>query len=355
MSRLRRKNEHIFQCLKNAPVRADFSGLHFIHNCLPGLDADEVKLETTYLGRTHRSPLFINALTGGTKLAYRINASLAEAARYCGLPMAVGSQMAAIEKGALEESFKVVRRVNPDGTIWANIGSYAGPDEARRAVEMIGADALQIHLNVPQELAMQEGDRRFKGMSGRIAAICREVGVPVILKEVGFGIGRDQAEAAVGAGISAIDVGGKGGTNFLAVERERSGYKWSEDFIGWGIPTAISLVECIESAKGKIPVFASGGLHKAVDIALALALGADAAGMAAWPLYVLLKKGRRALIREIKAIERELRLIMLMAGASGIAQLQQAPLVITGFTAEWMLRRKIDPGRYANRKISVDG
>ncbi len=351
MPRLVRKNEHIYLSICRKPKRADFSDLNFVHNCLPDRDLSDISLKTSYLGRTERSPLFINALTGGTGLALRINASLADVARLTGLPMAVGSQMVALERSKAEASFKVVRRVNPDGTIWANIGSYASPGMVQKAVRMIRADGVQVHLNVPQELFMTEGDSRFRGMIERIRQITAGINVPVIAKEVGFGIAREQARVLIKSGVEAIDVGGRGGTNFPAIESMRSGKRISGGLEKWGIPTVISLIEVVDAAEGRVDIFASGGTYEALDIAKALSLGACAAGMAGYPLYMLLKKGKKALINKIRTIERDLRLVMMMAGASSIAELQQTPLVITGFTAEWMQRRGIDPSIYAERSM----
>jgi len=350
MPRLDRKNDHIYFSMQKAPGRADFSDLHFVHNCLPDRDFHNIKLSSTYLGRTFRSPLFINAITGGTKLALRINAALAVVSRECGLPMAVGSQMAALEGKRSEASYRVVRRINPEGVIWANIGSYADQGMVRRAVQMIRADGVQVHLNVPQELFMSEGDSKFSGMVERIGQITAGVKVPVIFKEVGFGIAGEQARELIKAGAAAIDVGGRGGTDFLTIESMRSGDKIPVGLKKWGIPTALSLVEVIDAAGGKVDVFASGGVHEAVDIAKALTLGAKAVGMAGYPLYLLLRKGRKTLINKLNTIEKELRMIMMMVGASSIKELQETPLVITGFTAEWMQRRGLDPSVYAQRK-----
>ena len=287
MSRLSRKDEHIINRLKQSTGLADFSDIHFIHNCLPERDLEEVTLETSLLGARLRSPLFINALTGGTPLARRVNAILAGAARECGLPMAVGSQMAALENPGVVGTFEIARKIYPDGSLWANIGSYATPEMARRAVAMIDAQALQIHLNIPQELAMHEGDRRFRGALKRIAGIAAAVPTPVIVKEVGFGIAREQALLLVEAGVAAIDVGGRGGTNFLALEGRRSRRRLSREMLSWGLPTALSLLEVISAAGGRAGIIASGGMFSSLNIAKALALGADAIGLAVsrfgWP------------------------------------------------------------------------
>ncbi len=349
MSRLRRKDDHIRLSLRSLPGRADFSNIHFINNCLPELDLDTVSLKTHYLGRTFRSPLFINAVTGGTKLAGNVNAGLAEVAAELEVPMAVGSQTAALEMKAAEESFRIVRRINPRGEIWANTGSYADPDSVRRAVEMIEANAVQIHLNVPQELAMREGECRFAGLLGRIEAIVKSSEVPVVVKEVGFGIAAEEAKKLIDAGVKAVDVGGRGGTDFLAIEKRRSKKKTPRAFQDWGIPTALSLIEVLEAVRGRANVFAAGGMRESIDIARALALGADAVGLAGLPLHILMKKGPRALLKKMRAIEHQLRQIMMMTGASTVADLRGIPLVITGLTAEWMERRGIDPSGYARR------
>ncbi|HED24038.1 MAG TPA: type 2 isopentenyl-diphosphate Delta-isomerase [Firmicutes bacterium] len=351
MSGAGRKDEHIFFSLGRSPGRADFSDISFIHNCLPNIDFDDVNLGTNMLGRTFRSPLFINALTGGTELAKKINAALAAAARKLNLPMAVGSQMTALQDCRREKSFRIVRSINPHGFIMANIGSYADPQMAKRAVEMIRADALQIHLNAPQELAMTEGDRQFSGVLERIKRIAAASSKPVIVKEVGFGIAREEAEMLIRSGIRAVDVGGKGGTNFLAIESKRAGKRLSPGLSGWGINTAISIIETASVSERGIDILASGGLHNALDIAKALSLGASAIGMAAYPLHLLQKKGFNALLYRIAALEKELRAIMLMTGVSSLAELRKVPLVITGKTAEWMIRRGIDPNQYACRHI----
>ncbi len=345
--RLRRKDEHIFLSQRQRPKQADFSDVQFIHNCLPERNLNEVTISTSFLGRVHRSPLFINAVTGGTSRAGRINAGLAWVAKQCGLPMAVGSQLAALSHPPAVSSFQVVRQVNPEGEIWANLGWYATLEQARQAVEMVNADALQIHLNIPQELAMTEGDCCFRGILQRVAEIVPRVGVPVIVKEVGFGIAFEQARELQGAGVAAIDVGGWGGTNFLEIEHCRQRRKLSPDLLAWGIPTAISLIETLTATGGNVDIFAAGGMASGLNLTKALALGARGVGLAAWPVYILLKQGREALQKKISKLEQDLRAIMVMAGASSIAELQNVPLVITGFTAEWLRQRGIDPGARA--------
>ncbi len=354
MSRLQRKDEHLRQSLSMVPREADFADISFIHNCLPNLDFNEVKAETKIMGRTFRSPLFLNAVTGGTLRAKKVNEALAGVAAELELPMAVGSQMAALESRSALESFTVVRQNNPAGAIWANIGSYADAAMAKEAIEMVSADAIQIHLNVPQELFMKGGDRSFKGILERVASIVESVEVPVIAKEVGFGVAAEQAEQLLHAGVKALDIGGRGGTNFLYIESRSSGRRLNRPLLNWGLPTALSLLETAPVVKGRADLFAAGGVNTAMAAAKSLAIGACAVGMAGMPVYLLLKWGRKALVNKLRAIERDLQAIMLMVGASSIAELQQVPLVITGRSAEWMQRRGMDPDHYA-RRASLNG
>lgn len=347
MPRLNRKDEHIMLCLKKKPTRADFSDFTFINNCLPEHDLNEINLNTIIMGRSYRSPLFFNSITGGTALSEKINYELALVAQKLGMPMAVGSQMAAVENNQAANSFEIVRRIYPDGTIWSNIGSYATPAIAGKAIEMINADGIQIHLNAPQELLMNEGNCHFKGVTERIKQVVDSVQVPVIVKEVGFGIAREQAFKLLECGVNAIDVSGRGGTNFAAIESHRAKKKIPYGLAKWGIPTAISLVEVSSAVGTNIEVFASGGVNTAIDIAKSLALGASAVGMAGLPIYILLNRGRNALINRIRRIELELRTVMMMLGIANVHELKHVPLVVSGFSAEWLKHRGIDTSSYS--------
>ncbi len=352
MTRGKRKNEHILKSISEYPRQADFSTIDFIHNCLPELDVSDISINIECLGRSLRSPLYINALTGGTKLAEKVNIRLATVAREVNIAMAVGSQRIALQKSQPRRSFRIIRSINPRGIIWSNIGSYVEPDEACRAVEMIKADAIQIHLNVTQELAMGDGDRKFQGVLERISRVKSKVGIPVIVKEIGFGIAREQAKELLTTGIDAIDISGKGGTNFINIENQRCYETKKSAFYAWGIPTAISIIEVQKVIKGKALLFASGGLTNSLDIAKSMALGASMAGMAGLPLYYVLHLGVGALIDRLNVIEKEIRTTMLMVGAKNIQELQQVPLVVTGKFGEWLEKRGHDLSLYANRSIN---
>jgi len=300
------------------------------------------------MGKKLEAPLLINAITGGHPAVAGINKSLAKAARQTGVAMAVGSQMAGLENPGLRHTYEVARQENPDGVLLANLSAGVPPELAAAAVEMISADGLQLYLNVPQELAMREGDRDFSGIVDNIREVTSAVSVPVIVKEVGFGLSKESISAIYSAGVRYVDVGGQGGTNFIEIENMRSGQKSGKGVRNWGIPTAVSLLEGL-SLELPILIIASGGLDSGIDVAKAVALGAGLTGMARIFLKEFLDKSEEGLINKISGIIDELRMVMLMSGAENLAQLAKKPVLVTGAVAEWMERRGIDIDRYARR------
>jgi len=290
----------------------------------------------------------INAITGGHPSVMNINKSLGRVARQAGIAMAVGSQMAGLENPGVRQTYEVVRWENPDGVVLANLSAAAPPELAAAAVEMVSADGLQLHLNIPQELAMQEGDRDFRGIIANIVEVASFLEVPVIVKEVGFGLSRESIAAIYNAGVRYVDIGGQGGTNFIAIESMRSGREFGKEMLNWGIPTAVSLLEA-RSLGLPLFVVASGGLKTGVDVAKAVALGAGLAGIARPFLKELLEKSEEALLNMVIGIIHELRLVMLMSGAGNLEQMANKPVLITGRVAEWMDRRGIDISMYARR------
>ncbi|OMP65875.1 type 2 isopentenyl-diphosphate Delta-isomerase [Domibacillus epiphyticus] len=349
MTRAERKVDHIQYALSTGQSRGTgLDDIQFVHHSLPGTSVNHISLSTEIGGLQWSSPIFVNAMTGGGgTITADINRQLGEVAAACNIPMAVGSQMSALRHTKERDTFTAARKANPDGLLFANIGSEATPEEALAVCEMIEADALQIHLNVVQELAMPEGDRNFQGAVERIEAICRRVPVPVIVKETGFGIGREAAAELNKLPVAAIDTGGFGGTNFAAVENERS--KNPLSFLnGWGIPTAVSIVE---SAKGapQITTIASGGLQHAEDVVKSLALGASAAGMSGYLLNILLKNGLDALIEYVEQVKNHIKVMMCALGARTISDLHHVPLVIFGETYHWLRSRGCDPDQFAMR------
>lgn len=340
ISRQERKLEHLWHAVRTELTSADFSDVNLVHNCLPEASLDAVDLSTQLVGIQLKRPFFINAITGGVEDAENVNRELALTAKECGLALAVGSQMAAVESPLYAKTFQVVREIYPEGIIFANIGAYADIETAQKAVEMISADALQVHLNIPQELMMVEGDTDFRGYRRKIEKIVRAVTVPVIIKEVGFGVAKEQAAIFKELGVHAIDVSGKGGTNFMEIERRRGHIKTNMDLMDWGVPTSLSILEARAGAPG-LDIVASGGINSGLLAVKALALGANAVAVAGMAAKILLSEGREALVLRLKNCLKELRVVMVMMGCNSIEELHRTPLVITGRTREWLQERDI--------------
>lgn len=305
----------------------------FMHQALPELNLDEIDTHTALFGKRLQTPLFISSMTGGTERATEINRILATAAQEVGMAMGLGSQRAAIEDDTLAQSFRI-RQYAPTALIFANVGAVQlnYGYEARhlqKAVDMAEADALILHLNVLQEAVQPEGDRNFAGLLAKIEQVCRALPVPVIAKEVGWGISEQTARQLVEVGISAIDVAGAGGTSWSQVEMHRAPTRRharvAGAFLDWGIPTAHSLRYC-RRASADLPLLASGGIRNGLEIAKSIALGATLAGIAGDFLKAAVHEGVEGAVELAETITDELRVAMLCAGAANIAALSQTPL-----------------------------
>lgn len=332
----RRKKEHLELCLDTEAVSsAHGTGLDsytFLHNALPEVDMAEIDLSTTFLGKRLQAPVLISSMTGGFELARKVNRNLAIAAQKLGLAMGVGSQRVALEQEQVADSFKV-RDLAPDILLLGNLGAVQlnygyGIEQCRKAVEMIQADGLILHLNALQEAIQPEGNRNFKGLTDRIAAICRQLEVPVIAKEVGSGISADVALRLKRAGVKAIDVAGRGGTSWYAVEATRAALQGkSRDltFADWGIPTGEALVQ-VRQAAPDLELVASGGIRNGLDIAKAIALGADIVGIGQ-PLLAPALESVENVVKSLDRIIYEVKVAMLCAGVTKVAGLRKVPLV----------------------------
>ncbi|PLR99760.1 type 2 isopentenyl-diphosphate Delta-isomerase [Bacillus sp. T33-2] len=349
MSRSKRKWDHIRLALETGLARTNgFADVTFVHQSLPDSSLDAIDLQTKIGELLLSSPIFINAMTGGGgERTFEINRNLAIAARETGLGMAVGSQMSAIKDPLERKTYEIVRKENPGGIILANLGSEATVDQAKLAIDMIEADALQIHLNVVQELAMPEGDRDFRNALNRIADLAGSLDVPLIVKETGFGMGMETVKSLLTAGVYAVDIGGFGGTNFARIENRR-GNRSLSFFEDWGITAAAAIVEA-RSCHFNLPLIASGGIQTGMDVAKAIALGADAAAIAGVFLKTLVEDGLEALIEEISLIQEELAIIMTALGAKKLRDLHNSPLVIWGETYHWLEQRGINTKSYSQR------
>ena len=352
MVRQSRKLDHIKFAMQlgDGPLASGFADITIVPNCLPGLCWDDIDVTATIAGIPLRHPVIINAITGGATDVTSINASLAEFARLTGCAMAVGSQYAALEDPTMRESYQVIRKKNLKGQIVANVGAHVTPEQACRAVDMVKACAIQIHLNVAQEIIMAEGDRTFVGYLNNIYRIAAGVDVPVIVKEVGCGIAREQAQLLAQTSIQAIDVGGAGGTNFLAIEAARKGRVLNPEMLSWGIPTVISTLEVASAIPDSMDLIVSGGVRSALDVVKALTLGGRAVGIAGPIVRSLQETGMETTVTWFQQFMDDFKRYMILAGAANTEALHQSPIVIAGFSREWCVARQIDITKYATKK-----
>ncbi|WP_373543448.1 type 2 isopentenyl-diphosphate Delta-isomerase [Chamaesiphon sp.] len=334
MSTVQRKAEHIRICLESDvqfPTQGSgFDRYQFIHSCLPELDYQHLDLTTNLLGKQLGAPILISSMTGGTAQAKEINCRLAEVAQEYRLAMGVGSQRVAIEQPQVANTFQV-RQIAPDILLLANLGAVQlnykyGIDQCWRAVELLGADALILHLNPLQECIQPQGDTNFKGLLDRIANVCDRLPVPVIIKEVGNGISASMAQQLIAAGVSGIDVAGAGGTSWAKVESERAQTvlqrRLGETFADWGIPTAACITE-IRQIAPTLPLIASGGIRNGLEIAKAIALGADVAGLAL-PFLQAADISTLAVTELVQILIAEIQTVLFCTGNASLSDLRQS-------------------------------
>ncbi|MBF9314131.1 type 2 isopentenyl-diphosphate Delta-isomerase [Bifidobacteriaceae bacterium NR002] len=353
-----RKDEHMKLADEqySAYANSGFDSVRFMPNALPQVALEEVDSSVRVFARVNssvfesaaaattqataadspataaanwRSPLYINAMTGGSVRAQKVNAQLARVAAKTGVAMASGSLSAALRDGALASTFSVIRSENPRGFVMANVSAGTSASDAMRAVSMLQANALQVHLNAAQELVMPEGDRDFRNWLKNIEQIVREceaARVPVIVKETGCGMTARDVLRLRDVGVRAVDVSGRGGTNFVAIEnarRARDGYSYLAD---WGLTTVESLIDirkCEALKSNPVEIFASGGVRTPLDVVRALALGASAVGVAGEFLHTLMHEGEDALTQQIADWQEQIRVIMALLGCKTVADLRE--------------------------------
>ena len=329
----RRKAEHLRINLEEdvsfPRLRTGLERYRFDHNALPEISLEQVDTTTTFLGKQLSLPLLISSITGGTAEAQRINFSLAEGAQAAGIAMGLGSLRAALESPHLADTFRI-RSLAPDILLFANLGAAQlktdiGPDACERAVVLAQADALIVHLNPLQEALQAKGDTDWRGVLDSIERVCQRLDVPVVAKEVGWGISASVARRLANAGVSAIDVAGSGGTSWSQVEMHRAPTerlrRLSMHFADWGIPTAESLAE-VRASLPELPLIASGGLRSGMDLAKVLALGADLGGIAG-PFLQAANDSADAVADLAKEIGDVLRTAMFCLGVGDIDSLKE--------------------------------
>lgn len=305
----------------------------FLHQALPELNLSEIDTSVTLFGKKLASPILISSMTGGTEIAMRLNRHLAEAAQANNVALGVGSQRAALKNPDVAYTYRV-RDVAPDILLFGNLGAVQfnygyGVDECRRVVEMIEADALILHFNVLQEAVQPEGDTNFAGLLSKIEQVCKQLEVPVIAKEVGWGFSEQNCRDLANAGVAAIDVAGSGGTSWSEVEYHRAPTAFharvAAAFANWGIPTADAIQYAVKGAPD-LPIIASGGLRDGIDIAKCIALGAVMGGMAG-PFLKAADESAEAADELVRAIATQIRVTMLCSGAATLDDLRRVTLL----------------------------
>ncbi|MCE5213217.1 MAG: type 2 isopentenyl-diphosphate Delta-isomerase [Methanobacterium sp.] len=345
-----RKLEHLKICsssdVEYRLKKTGFNDIELIHKALPQIDKEGISLKTEFLNKKLEAPIIITGITGGHPASREVNRELAKAAEKLKIGMGMGSQRAAVEHPDLLTTYTIIRDEAPSTFIIGNIGAPQ-IEYADKAADMMDLDALAIHLNPLQEAIQPEGDVNAKNYLKLIKETTESLEIPVIVKETGAGIKREDAIALEKAGVAAIDVAGSGGTSWAAVETYRSQDRSLGDlYWDWGIPTAVSTVEVSQSIK--IPIISSGGIRTGLDMAKAIALGADAVGIAL-PLLNEAYKGHEAVMDRLKKYMEELKVAMFLVGASNREELKKCDLIIQGKTREWLTQRGINTDKYARR------
>ena len=329
-----RKADHLRICLEEdiqfQQTTTGWERYRFTHCCLPELNRNEIDVTTTFLGKKLGAPLLISSMTGGTKQAKTINYRLAEVAQHYQFAMGVGSQRVAVENPQVADTF-AVRKMAPDILLMANLGAVQlnynyGIEECLKAIALLEADALILHLNPLQECIQTKGDTNFRGLLEKIEKLCYKITVPVIVKEVGNGISARAAQKLINAGVSAIDVAGAGGTSWAKVESDRANNqlqrRLGQTFADWGIPTAECLAK-IRAILPEIPLIASGGLRNGLEVATAIALGADLAGLA-WPFLQAAAESETALGELAEVLIAEIATVLFCTGNATVSQLKSS-------------------------------
>ncbi len=314
--RQKRKKEHVENYLKST-FRGDtlFRDIYLEHNALPDLNLEDIDTKTQFLGKTIDYPIIINAMTGGSELSQDINGDLSRLAK---------------EFETKVGSFKVVRdNLGPEGIVISNLSGQASLEYVNKALEIVDGNAIQLHLNPAQELAMMEGDREFKGVLDNIEKIVNSIDKPVIVKEVGFGISKEVANKLYNIGIRNIDISGSGGTNFIEIENLRNIGMDLADLYDWGIPTALALIKCRE-LPSDLNLIASGGIRNSMDIAKSIVLGANLVGISGELLSYLIHGGYENAKNYLEELIYKLKIIMLLLGKQNIVELQSTRYKIVG-------------------------
>ncbi|MBL92357.1 MAG: type 2 isopentenyl-diphosphate Delta-isomerase [Myxococcales bacterium] len=333
------KLAHLDACLTGDVGYKKTTGLEswdFENQAAANISLDHINVETTLAGKKISAPIMIAPMTGGVARGHELNRMLFRAAEKWQLPVGVGSQRVALEN-AQRAAYFHIREDAPSTTVFANVGAGQfckgwGVEEAKRAVDMIEADALYVHLNPIQE-ACQGGDVDFRNLTNALATICKglkAMGIPVFAREVGFGLSEAAARTLIDCGVAGLDCAGAGGTSWAKVEAlcaaDPAYRKYGMMFGEWGIPTA-EAIQNVRRASKDIPLVATGGIRNGLDVAKALALGADVASLAR-PMLQAADVGPEAVDQFITELVGGLKIAMFGIGAADLDGLKHTPLLI---------------------------
>ena len=332
-----RKDDHIHSALKQHHPHNDFDLVRLLSNSVGSVDVDDVDISVNIFDQTFPTPIYINAMSGGSNLSKEVNEKLSLLASHFQLPMATGSLSAAIKDPIWEDSFNVILKNLKNGFKIANIGLSRTKEDAQKAVDILQANALQIHLNVAQEITMPEGDRQFKHWGERIQEILSFVNVPVIVKEVGFGMTYETVSYLKSIGVKYVDVSGKGGTNFISIENDRRDQRLLS-FEQYGISTVESLLD--NQHHQDIDMFASGGIRDAYDIVKSLSLGARMVGMSGYFLKLITHHTVDESIQITQTLIQDIKGIMAVLNVKNLEKLQQVKKIYHGSVLEFLQQRK---------------
>lgn len=326
----------------------DFDGVHFVHQSFSEMAMSQVNLSTSFLGFSFSSPFFINAITGGSKKSKLINQQIGIIAKETGIMVATGSVNAALKDPKLIDTYQIIRKENPKGIIFTNLGAGCSLEQAKRAIDLIQADGLQIHVNLAQELVMPEGDRDFRNWLNSIQLLTEQLAIPLIVKEVGFGMSQETLKKLQKIGVKAVDISGQGGTNFIQIENARREKKELAFLNDWGQSTIISLLEST-NLHDEMTVLASGGIRHSLDIVKALSLGASSVGIAGTILDSLINDGLDLTIQLVQKWQEELKILYTLLGKKRTADLNTTDIVFDPFIISWCKSRGIDYRAFAFR------
>jgi isopentenyl-diphosphate delta-isomerase type 2 len=338
-----RKARHLSICVESDRYRVEsgttgFEHLSFVHRALPEINAEDVETGLDFLGKRVSMPVLISSMTGGSDEGYQANKNLARAAQQAGIPVGMGSMRILFRKPEVFDHF-YLKRYAPDVPVFANMGGVQIRDfphhEMAELIRRLEVDALVVHLNPGQELFQPEGDRDFRGITDGIARFCESSPVPVIVKETGFGIHPAEVDRLFDAGVSYVNVAGAGGTNWVTVESYRADgplQAAAEEFAEWGTPTAL-LLAALGRRNGRI--IASGGLRSGMDVAKAVALGAELAGLALPFIRAVVRGGVDGVLEVTEQLRMTLESVMVMTGSRTLEDLRRVQVLRTpGFNEQ---------------------